>query len=659
MILNRLLALGLCAILATPAFTQAPRKDLLGELLPEGAISRMGSDRLRASGEIICLSFTPDGKSLVSGGRSDKLTFWSVATGRIEKEWTTQASSVAGIHFDKSGKTVALSTNQSIVLILDGTTGDERRRLAEPRDCKGSYFASLSPDGKWLGMSHRENSRTLIFDVETGVMKHRFGRIDSSNRLDVVFTPDSKQFVSLWTDDTLHLVDLATGKSVRGLETGTRDDEVGAKGSDSGTRTMAAVLSSDGKRLIYRAFSDHHFYVVDVTNGKEVKRIDRRVGTNPWSRSLALTPNDRFIIDGSGDESIRVHGVASGKVLRELSVPNAFLESATVSPDGKLVAVAAHNTIYIWDIASGKHLHGGTGHTNIVTHVAFSPDGKYLVSTDSNSMRVWESATGKERCVTGSNIDGYDTTHLDIAPDNKSIRWVGRERAVYRWKFDTEREPTKRTTPGRPLTNSTTVEVTSPDGKLCAVIDCADRKLKLLDNIGNAPDRELDVLADVHSNVVSFSPDGRTLALASSDRSVTLYDVATGSGNRKLMPDLTNSTYPGNLVEFSPDSRMLLHYDGETRVVETMSGSDRVLLSREPSGEPSCMSCSVDGRLVARSFSDGLLVVTDIWTGREVLRRETGQGPVTSLTLSRDGKRLATGGSNTTAMVWELPPPRS
>ena len=49
MILNRLLALGLCATLTAPAFTQAPRKDLLGDLLPEGAISRMGSGRFRAS----------------------------------------------------------------------------------------------------------------------------------------------------------------------------------------------------------------------------------------------------------------------------------------------------------------------------------------------------------------------------------------------------------------------------------------------------------------------------------------------------------------------------------------------------------------------------------------------------------------------------------
>ena len=656
--LHRLLALGLYAILTAHAFAEAPaRKDLLGDPLPEGAIGRMGSGRLRAASHIACLSFTPDGKSLVSGGNSNKLTFWSVATGKIEKEWTLQASSATDIHFDKAGKTVVVACGDDTVRILDGATGNERRHVVIPNQRHGPLRASLSPDGKWLVLNHRDGSQIVILDVETGVMKHRISDA-SYNYPNLVITPDNKHFVAVLADKKLHLVDLRTGKSVRKLETGHCDRTHATRSS---TRFMATALTSDGKRLVFRTFSNSQFYMVDVTNGKEIKEFDRGNGFYGSSGSMALTPNDRFLIDSSGDSSIRVWGLASGKMLRELSAPNSApntsLRFSALSPDGKLVAAASDSSIYLWDIASGKQLHAGSGHSKAVCRVAFSPDGKYLVSTGEKSLRVWEIATGKELAMTRTKLNGFQANYLEMAPDNKTIRWVGLERKVFRWKFDTEREPIQLTKPkSLSINGGGTLCVTSPDGKLIAVILCDGRKLMLLDNLGNAPDRELCVLPDEHSNDAFFSLDGRTLALDSSDRSVTLYDVATGNETRKLMPDLSNTSYDGNLLHFSPDGRTLLKYDGQMRIVETISGSDRVLLSPEPSGAPSSMSCSVNGRLVARGFADGLVVLTDLWTGREVLRRETGQGPVKSLALSRDGKYLATGGGDTTAIVWNLPP---
>ena len=134
--------------------------------------------------------------------------------------------------------------------------------------------------------------------------------------------------------------------------------------------------------------------------------------------------------------------------------------------------------------------------------------------------------------------------------------------------------------------------------------------------------------------------------------------MATGNETSKLVLNPSVSGYNGNLLQFSPDGRMLLQYDGAMRVVETISGRDRALLSREPSEVPSSMNWSADGRLVARGFADGTAVVTDLWTSCEVFRRQTGQAGLEALCLSRDGKYLATGGSNATAMVWELPPPK-
>ena len=650
MIPHRLLALGLCAAMAAPAFAEAPaRTDLLGDPLPEGAISRMGSGRLRSARNITCLSFTPDGKSLVSGGTPHKLTFWSVATGRIEKEWTLSVPRATGIHFDRAGKTMALSAGDGTVRILDGANGAERRRMLDSDRRSGTVYGNLSPDGKWLVVHNHSYRRVNIFSVDSGVLRHSFPNIMAPDRPTGILTPDSKHFVSLWTDNKIHLVDLATGTSVRRLETSS---------VPSNSSYSRMTLSADGKRLVYQNSSDRHFYVVDVTDCKEIKKIDRGAASSYSSAgSDALTPNGRFIIEGRGD-AICVWGVASGKMLREFSAPNTVFTSAIVSPDGKLVAASFDSSIYLWDLASGKQLHGGTGHANAITHLAFSPDGRSLVSTGRYSMRVWESATGKELAATRPppHVAGYNTSYLEVAPDNQSIRWIGYDRAVYRWRFAAESEPVKRTTPKGPLVNGPSgIWVTSPDGKRFAAFSAIDGRVRLLDNVGNAPDRELAKLPPNHSVNFRFSPDGRTLAAVSSDRSVTLYDVATGDETRKLVATRSENPYMP-LVEFSPDGRTLFHDDGEARVAETTTGGDRTSLSREPGRRPDCVAWSADGRLVARGFADGTAVVTDLWTGRDIFRRRTGQGEVNALCLSRDGKRFATGGSDTTAVVWELAP---
>jgi RNA polymerase sigma factor (sigma-70 family) len=57
-----------------------PKTDLYGDSLPEGAVARLGTVRWRRNGGYACLAFSPDGKTLVTGGSS--LQVWDLATGK-------------------------------------------------------------------------------------------------------------------------------------------------------------------------------------------------------------------------------------------------------------------------------------------------------------------------------------------------------------------------------------------------------------------------------------------------------------------------------------------------------------------------------------------------------------------------------------------------
>ncbi|PSB26206.1 hypothetical protein C7B82_20520 [Stenomitos frigidus ULC18] len=71
--------------------------------------------------------------------------------------------------------------------------------------------------------------------------------------------------------------------------------------------------------------------------------------------------------------------------------------SVSFSPDGKTLASSSgDNTIKLWDVATGKALQTLTGHQDVVTSVRFSPDGKTLASGSGDKIiKLWDVATGK------------------------------------------------------------------------------------------------------------------------------------------------------------------------------------------------------------------------------------------------------------------------
>src|SRR5438094_6241459 len=78
----RAVALLLVAALPGLAGAQPPRLDAYGDPLPEGAIARIGTIRLRPGAPVTDMAFTPDGKHLVTVASTHQIHVWEVATGR-------------------------------------------------------------------------------------------------------------------------------------------------------------------------------------------------------------------------------------------------------------------------------------------------------------------------------------------------------------------------------------------------------------------------------------------------------------------------------------------------------------------------------------------------------------------------------------------------
>lgn len=278
-----------------------------------------------------------------------------------------------------------------------------------------------------------------------------------------------------------------------------------------------------------------------------------------------------------------------------------YARSVAFSPDGTTLAAATRSGVIFWDAASGKEV---WRIKDIRGDLDFSPDGKTVAIQHFLGLSLWDISGRKQ--IKNLKLE-------DLVPD------------------------------GRPKGNGVRF---SPDGKnlafLCggkaAVLDLESDKIRAEVGIGSA------VIEDV-----AFSPDGATLAIATFNPSVQLWDIATGKMVRGI--DDHGKTFAGALA-FSRDGRMLA------------SGSwDRIILSDPKTGKLlgrleakmqsiNDLAFTPDGKSLLSRSQDAVIRIWDVATGkvRSTLDRTDGWY---GMALSRDGKIVA-GGDGSSIRVWDV-----
>ncbi len=433
--------------------------------------------------------------------------------------------------------------------------------------------------------------------------------------------------------------------------------------SDSGT-----AQSNDGPPKIRQVIQEGHSGLVNaiavdrnnrfiITGSRDntVKLWDYESGdllrsfTDHTSdvQSIAIDPRDRFFVSGSDDHFAKIRDLATGTLIHALDCKD-NIRAVSLDGTGTLLAAGSFGgRIHIWDTVTGTLIKTLKEEKHYLKDLEMTPSGKHLFTvtehkkTDKSAIHKWDLETGK--VVKKMGRQTKEIWDIAMGRRGEFLYSTGFDGKVVIWKVKNGRKK-KSFKANKDRIFSV---APSPDGSLVA-LGCTKGVVKLYNAkkgkfIRDYPGHH----KRMNVNAVTFGAAGKQFLTTGEDSTIRIRNLETHQSDRVIKGYSFDTNQIS--VDFKKDVLVSASKDGKIRLWNLKTG--RLLktfdgfyaqIYKEKALQPTVRSIALDGQarfLAAGGF--GSIVVWDLLTGKRIGEYRTDYGFTNSMNIDPGGNYIA------------------